>query len=30
MISNNFLAAAGEAGEGMYISGPDLAFTPRL
>jgi len=27
MISNNFLAAAGEAGEGMYISGPDLAFT---
>ncbi|MFN8456276.1 MAG: transporter substrate-binding domain-containing protein [Anaerolineae bacterium] len=27
MISPDFLAAAGEASEGMYISGPDLAFT---
>lgn len=27
MISPDFLAAAGEAAEGMYISGPDLAFT---
>ncbi len=27
MISPDFLAAAGEAAEGMYISGPDLAFS---
>ena len=27
MISPNFLEAAGEAAEGMYISGPDLGFT---
>ncbi len=27
MISPDFIAAAGEAAEGMYISGPDLAFT---
>jgi branched-chain amino acid transport system substrate-binding protein len=26
MISPDFVAAAGEAAEGMYISGPDLAF----
>ncbi len=27
MISPDFIAAAGEAAEGMYISGPDLAFS---
>jgi ABC-type branched-subunit amino acid transport system substrate-binding protein len=27
MISPDFIGAAGEAAEGMYISGPDLAFT---
>jgi branched-chain amino acid transport system substrate-binding protein len=27
MISPDFLAAAGEAAEGMYISGPNLAFS---
>ena len=27
MISPDFISAAGEAAEGMYISGPDLAFT---
>ena len=27
MISPDFIEAAGEAAEGMYISGPDLAFT---
>ena len=27
MISPDFIAAAGDAAEGMYISGPDLAFT---
>jgi branched-chain amino acid transport system substrate-binding protein len=26
MISPDFVAAAGEAGEGMYFSGPSLAF----
>jgi branched-chain amino acid transport system substrate-binding protein len=30
MISPDFVAAAGEAGEGMYISGPDLAFENPL
>jgi branched-chain amino acid transport system substrate-binding protein len=27
MISSDFLSAAGDAAEGMYISGPDLTFT---
>jgi branched-chain amino acid transport system substrate-binding protein len=27
MISPDFIAAAGDAAEGMYISGPDLAFS---
>lgn len=27
MISPDFIAAAGEAAEGMYISGPDLSFS---
>ena len=30
MISPDFLAAAGEAAEGMYISGPNLAFESVL
>ena len=30
MISPDFLAAAGDASEGMYISGPDLAFDNPL
>jgi branched-chain amino acid transport system substrate-binding protein len=30
MISPDFIAAAGEAAEGMYISGPDLAFDNPL
>jgi branched-chain amino acid transport system substrate-binding protein len=30
MISPDFVAAAGDAGEGMYISGPDLAFENPL
>jgi len=30
MISPDFIAAAGEAAEGMYISGPDLAFENPL
>jgi branched-chain amino acid transport system substrate-binding protein len=30
MISPDFIAAAGEAAEGMYISGPDLAFNNPL
>jgi branched-chain amino acid transport system substrate-binding protein len=30
MISPDFIAAAGEASEGMYISGPDLAFLNPL
>jgi branched-chain amino acid transport system substrate-binding protein len=30
MISPDFITAAGEAAEGMYISGPDLAFSGEL
>lgn len=30
MISPDFIAAAGDASEGMYISGPDLAFDNPL
>ncbi len=30
MISPDFIAAAGEAAEGMYISGPDLSFDNPL
>jgi branched-chain amino acid transport system substrate-binding protein len=30
MISPDFIEAAGAAAEGMYISGPDLAFTSEL
>jgi branched-chain amino acid transport system substrate-binding protein len=30
MISPDFIAAAGQASEGMYISGPDLAFDNPL
>ncbi|NOZ70366.1 MAG: ABC transporter substrate-binding protein [Chloroflexi bacterium] len=30
MISPDFIAAAGEAAEGMYISGPNLAFQNEL
>ena len=30
MMSPDFVEAAGEAGEGMYISGPDLAFDNAL
>ncbi|RME46732.1 MAG: branched-chain amino acid ABC transporter substrate-binding protein, partial [Chloroflexi bacterium] len=30
MISPDFIAAAGEAAEGMYISGPNLAFENEL
>ena len=30
MISPDFVAAAGDASEGMYISGPDLAFSGTM